>query len=66
MLAESGLALVLPPPEGTSLPPLGRIGGVLTPATAMGQVLVERLRKSGKVVIESEVVEKSRGNKKTQ
>jgi hypothetical protein len=32
----------------------------------MGQVLVERLRKSGKVVIESEVVEKSRGNKKTQ
>lgn len=66
MLAESALALVLPPPEGTALPALAGIGGVLTPATGMGQVLVERLRKSGKVIIESEVVEKSRGSKKTQ
>lgn len=65
MLAESALSLVLPPPEGTSLPPLAGIGGVLTPATGMGQVLVERLRKSGKVIIDSEVVEKSRGSKKS-
>jgi short subunit dehydrogenase-like uncharacterized protein len=66
MLAESALALVLTPPEGTALPALAAIGGVLTPATGMGQVLVERLRKSGKVTFESEVVEKSRGSKKTQ
>jgi short subunit dehydrogenase-like uncharacterized protein len=66
MLAESALALVLPPPEGTSLPPLAGLGGVLTPSTAMGQVLVERLRKSGKVIIESEIVEKGRGSKKTE
>lgn len=65
MLAESALSLVLPPPEGTFLPPLAGIGGVLTPATGMGQVLVERLRKSGKVIIDSEVVEKSRGSKKS-
>jgi len=64
MLAESALALVLPPPEGTSLPPLASLGGVLTPSTAMGQVLVERLRKSGNVIIDSEVVEKGRGSKK--
>lgn len=64
MLAESALALVLDPPEGTALPPLARLGGVLTPATGMGRVLVERLRKSGKVIFESQVVEKSAGNKK--
>ena len=66
MLAESALALVLPPPEGTALPALAGVGGVLTSATGMGQVLVERLRKSGKVTFESEIIEKSRGNKKTQ
>lgn len=64
MLAESALALVLPTPEGTALPPLAQLGGVLTPATGMGQVLVERLRRSGKVIIDSRVVEKSRGSKK--
>jgi short subunit dehydrogenase-like uncharacterized protein len=64
MLAESALALVLTPPEGTVLPPLASLGGVLTPATAMGQVLVERLRKSGKFEFESHVVEKSRASKK--
>ena len=64
MLAESALALVLTPPEGTALPPLARLGGVLTPATGMGQVLVERLRKSGKFEFKSEIVEMSRGSKK--
>ena len=56
MLAESALSLILPPPKGTSLPRLGKVGGVLTPSTAMGMVLVERLRKSGKFVIHTEVL----------
>lgn len=64
MLGESALALILPPPEGTSLPPLAKLGGVLTPATAMGQVLIERLRKTEKVFFESQIVEKGRSSKK--
>ncbi|WRT70025.1 uncharacterized protein IL334_007018 [Kwoniella shivajii] len=56
LLAESALSLVLPPPEGTSFPPLYKKGGLLTPSTAMGGVLVERLIKSGKVEIESRII----------
>jgi hypothetical protein len=56
LLAESALSLVLPPREGTSLPPLAKRGGILTPATAMGSVLVERLQRTGKVQIHSEVL----------
>ncbi|WVO17148.1 hypothetical protein L204_104840 [Cryptococcus depauperatus] len=56
MLAESALSLVLPAPQGTSLPPLFKSGGVLTPVTAMGNVLIERLKKSGKFTISSEVI----------
>ncbi|AAW44773.1 conserved hypothetical protein [Cryptococcus deneoformans JEC21] len=56
LLAESALALVLPAPKGTSRPPLAKAGGLLTPATAMGDVLIERLRKSGKFQITSEVL----------
>lgn len=41
MLAESGLALAL---DRQSLP---GTGGAMTPATAMGQVLIGRLRKAG-------------------
>lgn len=48
--------MVLPAPKGTCHPPLAKIGGLLTPATAMGDVLVERLRKSGKFQITSEVL----------
>lgn len=58
MLAESALALALPPPKGTSLPPIGIRGGVLTPSAAMGMVLVERLQKSGTVLFESRLVGK--------
>ncbi|KAK4687657.1 hypothetical protein P7C73_g2462, partial [Tremellales sp. Uapishka_1] len=56
ILAESALSLILPPPKGTQLPPLGKIGGVLTPSTAMGMVLVERLRQNGCAKIESEIL----------
>ncbi|WWD19827.1 hypothetical protein CI109_104293 [Kwoniella shandongensis] len=64
MLAESALSLVLPPPEGTSLPPLSKQGGVLTPSTALGGVFVERLKRTGKFRINSEIV--SSENKKTR
>lgn len=42
MLAESGLAIAFQRDECP-----GRDGGVLTPATAMGGVLIERLRRAG-------------------
>ncbi|KAJ7496625.1 Saccharopine dehydrogenase-domain-containing protein [Mycena latifolia] len=54
LIAESALSLVLAAP-GT-LPALGRRGGVLTPTTAMGDVLVERLAASGRVTFETKVV----------
>jgi short subunit dehydrogenase-like uncharacterized protein len=41
MLGESALSLAL---DGAALP---KRAGVLTPATAMGHVLVERLRAAG-------------------
>ncbi len=50
MLAESALALTL---DHDLLPPMGKEGGLLTPATAMGDVLVDRLRKSEKLHIET-------------
>lgn len=56
LLAESALSLALPPPEGTSLPPLGKRGGCLTPSTGLGGVLVKRLKDSGKVRLESRIV----------
>ena len=56
IISEAALSLILPPPKGTTRPPLGQMGGVLTPSTAMGMVLVERLRQSGKVVMQSEVL----------
>lgn len=56
LLAESALSLLMPPPPGTALPPLGRHGGVLTPSTAFGQVLIERLRLAGVAEITSELV----------
>jgi len=61
MLAESALSLVLPPPKGTELPPMAKVGGVLTPSTAFGNVLIERLQQAGKVQWESKLVENRRG-----
>ncbi|WVF67310.1 hypothetical protein IAT40_002061 [Kwoniella sp. CBS 6097] len=57
LLAESALSLVLPSTTSSSLPPIAKKGGCLTPATALGGVLVDRLHKSGKVTIESRIVE---------
>ncbi|KAF8870481.1 Saccharopine dehydrogenase-domain-containing protein [Infundibulicybe gibba] len=61
MISESALCLLLPPPldsnlgsagdtksrPAPALPPLARRGGLLTPVTAFGDVLVARLRASG-------------------
>ncbi|KAJ7099360.1 Saccharopine dehydrogenase-domain-containing protein [Mycena belliarum] len=54
LISEAALSLVLAAPG--ALPPLARGGGVLTPATAMGDVLVERLVATGRVTVESKVV----------
>jgi short subunit dehydrogenase-like uncharacterized protein len=50
MLGECALGLAL---QYDDLPPLAKQGGVLTPATAMGDVLVKRLEESETFKIES-------------
>ncbi|KAA1476973.1 NAD-P-binding protein [Dentipellis sp. KUC8613] len=54
MLVESALCLLTTPVA--ELPPLARKGGILTPMTAMGDALVERLKETGKFAFESEVL----------
>lgn len=53
MIAESALALLF---SHSELPEWVRKGGVLTPASALGDVLVKRLEASGQMSFESEVV----------
>ena len=53
MIAESALTLLLSQSE---LPDWVHEGGVLTPASALGDVLVKRLEASGQISFESEVV----------
>ncbi|WWC91919.1 uncharacterized protein L201_006871 [Kwoniella dendrophila CBS 6074] len=60
LLAESALSLALNKDE---LPLISRKGGLLTPSIAMGNVLVERLNKSGKFEITSKILETSSGKK---
>ncbi|TFK25673.1 saccharopine dehydrogenase [Coprinopsis marcescibilis] len=58
MISESALSLLLPPPSASpevkktynpfsALPPMAKQGGILTPMTAFGDVLIQRLRDSG-------------------
>jgi short subunit dehydrogenase-like uncharacterized protein len=47
MVCEAALALAL---DAERLPGAGRLGGVLTPATALGEVLAQRLRRAGMTV----------------
>ncbi|WVR09607.1 hypothetical protein IAU60_006679 [Kwoniella sp. DSM 27419] len=63
LIAECALSLVLPA-EGAELPQLAKQGGVLTPSTALGQVLVQRLNASGKVTTTSRIVEHTEGKKR--
>ncbi len=51
-LCESALALAV---DGAKLPGGPSRGGVLTPATGLGQVLVERLRARGMTLQASDV-----------
>ncbi|KAJ8591048.1 NAD(P)-binding protein [Rhizopogon salebrosus TDB-379] len=53
MISECALALAL---DGAILPETGKGGGILTPMTAFGDVLIERLRGSKLIDIESELV----------
>ncbi|KAL4079024.1 Saccharopine dehydrogenase-domain-containing protein [Scleroderma citrinum] len=53
LVSEAALAIVL---DKDGFPPLGRHGGVLTPATAFGDVLIRRLHACGHFNIESEVL----------
>lgn len=61
LISECALSLVLPAPKGTKLPPLAKVGGVLTPATAFGQVAVERLRQAGVADIKGQIVQPLNG-----
>ena len=60
MISECALALAL---DDASLPPHAHIGGVLTPATALGSVLVSRLEATGLVQFESQI---GRGNEESK
>ncbi|KAJ6497433.1 Saccharopine dehydrogenase-domain-containing protein [Mycena sanguinolenta] len=64
LISEAALSLALTSRD--ALPPIGRRGGVLTPATALGDVLVDRLAASGEVTFESKIVSaRTREGKKT-
>lgn len=55
MIAESALALLKP----AKLTPIAQEGGVLTPMSALGDVLIKRLKATGRFEVESEVVVQS-------
>jgi short subunit dehydrogenase-like uncharacterized protein len=54
MISECALAIVF---DHDSLPELGRKGGVLTPMSALGDVLVRRLEGTGSFRFESGLLE---------
>ena len=54
MISEAGLSIAL---SHKKLPELGRRGGVLTPMSALGDVLLERLTASGKFEFESKMLD---------
>lgn len=61
MIAECALSLVL---DADHLPAFAKRGGVLTPMTAFGDVLIGRLKASGRITIESEVILTDTGRKR--
>ncbi|KAI9067472.1 hypothetical protein FKP32DRAFT_1588577 [Trametes sanguinea] len=54
MIAECALGLLL---DDDKLPVTARPGGILTPATALGDVIVRRLKATGRMSFESEIVQ---------
>lgn len=58
---ESSLSILL---DFDKLPKLGQEGGILTPMSALGDVLVARLERTGRFVQDSEVLSEAElGNK---
>jgi hypothetical protein len=67
MIAESALCFLLPlvskskndkPKDNLhALPPLAREGGILTPMTAFGDVLLQRLEETGRFEFSSSVID---------
>jgi len=53
MISESALAILF---EKPALPSLAHDGGILTPASAFGEVIVQRLEKSGRFEFESSLI----------
>ncbi len=53
MISEAALGLVL---DDASLPSSAHLGGVLTPSTGLGGVLINRLKATGRIQFESEIV----------
>jgi short subunit dehydrogenase-like uncharacterized protein len=60
MLTESALALL----DASQLPVFARGGGVLTPVTGLGDVIVKRLEESGRFTFESEILEVGESRKR--
>ncbi|KAI9067474.1 hypothetical protein FKP32DRAFT_264745 [Trametes sanguinea] len=63
MAGESALCLLL---DEESLPIMARRGGVLTPATAFGRVIVRRLQETGRMRFDSEIIGQEDEGKKRQ
>ncbi|KAI0828046.1 Saccharopine dehydrogenase-domain-containing protein [Trametes gibbosa] len=61
MISECALGLLL---EDSSLPVSARPGGILTPATALGDVIVRRLEGTGSMRFESEVIDADEESRK--
>ena len=56
MISESALAILL---NKSALPSTAQEGGVLTPVTGLGEVVVERLKESGRWEFESRIIEEA-------
>jgi short subunit dehydrogenase-like uncharacterized protein len=52
MIAEAALCILL---SHQQLPELGKRGGILTPMSGLGDVLIERLKATGKFEFESKM-----------
>lgn len=66
MISESALSLIFPPDSDKSSPEAARValpllarrgGGIFTPMTAFGDVLIKRLEATGRFEFSSNVVE---------
>jgi short subunit dehydrogenase-like uncharacterized protein len=56
MISEAALALVF---DTNKLPALARRGGFLTPMSGLGDVLIERLKETGRFRFTNEIVDAS-------